>query len=136
MALERMEHYLVLSDDIEATRSFYCDLLGFRQGFRPNMDFPGYWLYLGDTPCIHVADWEGYQHYARDAEMTVSARAPGTGPVDHIAFAGSGYEEMTRTLSARGTAYEENYIADIGLHQVFLHDPSGVKIELNFMPEA
>jgi catechol 2,3-dioxygenase-like lactoylglutathione lyase family enzyme len=131
-----MEHYLVLSDDIEATRSFYCDLLGFEEGFRPPMDFSGYWLYLGDTPCIHVADWASYERYGQEARMSVSRRAEGTGPVDHIAFAGSEYDEMTSRLNARGISYETNHIADIGLRQVFLYDPSGVKIELNFMPQG
>lgn len=136
MPLQRMEHYLVLSDDIEATRSFYCDLLGFSEGFRPAMDFPGYWLYLGEVPCIHIADWTAYTKYGQEAQMSVSPRAEGTGPVDHIAFSGTGYDDMTAMLDARGVDYETNYVADVGLSQVFLYDPSGVKIELNFMPDA
>ena len=135
MPLQRMEHYLVLSDDIEATRSFYCDLLGLEEGFRPSMDFPGYWLYLGGIPCIHIADWSSYERYAREAEMSVSRRAAGTGPVDHIAFSGTDYEEMTTRLERHGVDFERNHVADVGLRQVFLHDPSGVRIELNFMPE-
>jgi catechol 2,3-dioxygenase-like lactoylglutathione lyase family enzyme len=135
MPLQRMEHYLVLSDDIEATRRFYCDLLGLETGFRPELDFAGYWLYLGETPCIHVADWAGYEGYARDTAMSVTARAPGTGPVDHIAFSGTGYDEITARLDARGVDYTKNHIEDIGLRQLFLFDPSGVKIELNFLQE-
>ena len=136
MPLQRMEHYLVLSDDIEATRSFYCDLLGFEEGFRPSMDFSGYWLYLDETPCIHIADWTSYESYARRAAMSVSQRAVGTGPVDHIAFSGTDYEEMTTRLKAHCVDYQTNHVAGIGLRQVFLHDPSGLKIELNFMPEG
>ena len=26
-----------------------------RDGFRPDLGFPGYWLYAGDVPCIHIA---------------------------------------------------------------------------------
>jgi hypothetical protein len=43
---------------------------------------------------------------------------------------------MTARLDARGVDYHKNLIADIGLRQVFLYDPSGIKIELNFMLEG
>ena len=58
MPLQRLEHYLVLSDDIHRTRDFYRDVLGMAEGFRPELDFPGFWLYLGDVPCIHIAEWQ------------------------------------------------------------------------------
>src|SRR5262245_55334798 len=52
MPLTKMEHYLVLTKDIDATRDFYCRVLGMSDGFRPPLGFPGYWLYLGDTAVI------------------------------------------------------------------------------------
>ncbi len=55
MPLLRIEHYLVLCDDVDHTRDFYRDVLGLRDGFRPDLGFPGYWLYAGDVPCIHIA---------------------------------------------------------------------------------
>jgi extradiol dioxygenase family protein len=99
------------------------------------MDFAGCWLYLDETPCIHVADWASYEAYGREANMPVSGRAAGTGPVDHIAFSATDYHDMTTRLNARGVDYDENFVADIDLRQLFLRDPSGVKVELNFMPE-
>ena len=46
MPLHRLDHVLVLTDDLEATKAFYCDVLGFEVGERPPLEFPGYWLYL------------------------------------------------------------------------------------------
>lgn len=132
MPLLRMEHYLVLSDDIEATKEFYAGALGLQEGFRPELDFPGYWLYLGDTACIHIADWPAYTVYTQQMGIPVSTKAAGTGPVDHIAFNASGFDEMRAKLAARGFELSENHIDDIGLRQLFLHDPNGVAIELNF----
>jgi len=45
MSITTMNHFTVLSDDLEATRRFYCDLFGFRVGWRPPFQFPGWWLY-------------------------------------------------------------------------------------------
>ncbi len=39
MPLTKMEHYLVLTDDIDATRDFYCQALGMHVGFRPPLGF-------------------------------------------------------------------------------------------------
>jgi catechol 2,3-dioxygenase-like lactoylglutathione lyase family enzyme len=127
-----MEHYLVLSDDIDETKDFYCSALGMREGFRPELEFPGYWLYLGDTPCIHIAEWKTYAAWTKEVGIPISAKAAGTGPVDHIAFNASGFAEMRARLVERGLALSENLLDDIGLKQLFLYDPNGVAIELNF----
>lgn len=132
MPLERMEHFLVISDDIDATRDFYCDVLGLRDGFRPELGFPGYWLYLGDVPCIHIVDWEGYDAFTRKVDIPMSRRAESTGALDHVAFNASDYDEIRGKLEARGLPYKFNDLDDIGLRQIFVHDPNGLCIELNF----
>ena len=60
-----MEHVLVLSDDIERTREFYCEVIGLTLGERPELAFPGYWLYAGELPCVHVAQRGPYLAHAR-----------------------------------------------------------------------
>ena len=132
MPLQRIEHYLVLSDDIDKTRDFYRDTLGMTQGFRPKLDFPGYWLYVGDTQCIHIAEWQTYAVWTKQVGIPISTKAPGTGPVDHIAFNAVGFDEMRARLTRQGVTLSENLLDDIGLRQLFLHDPNGVAIELNF----
>ena len=132
MPLQRMEHYLVLSDDIDRTRDFYRDALGMRQGFRPKLEFPGYWLYVGDTPCIHIAEWLTYTAWTKEVGIPISTRASGTGPVDHIAFNATGFDQMLARLAEQGVTASQNLLDDIGLKQLFLHDPNGVAIELNF----
>ena len=132
MPLLRLEHYLVLSDDIDATRDFYCDVLGMREGFRPKLDFPGYWLYVGDVPSIHIAEWESYAVWTKEVGIPISSRAKSTGAVDHIAFNASGFDEVRARLQARGIDINENLLDEIGLRQLFIYDPNGVPIELNF----
>ena len=131
MPLLRMEHYLVLSDDIEKTKDFYCDALGMREGFRPRLEFPGYWLYVGDTPCIHIGEWQTYSAHSREQQIPVTTPAPGTGPVDHIAFNGDDFDEIVARLAQHGVTAHVNHAAGGTLRQLFLTDPNGVKIEIN-----
>ena len=76
----------VLTDDIDGTRDFYCNALGMRVGPRPPLKFAGYWLYVGDTPCIHIGEWKSYVAHSTDVGIPVTRPAAGTGPLDHIAF--------------------------------------------------
>jgi len=131
MPLTQLEHYLVLTDDLDGTRDFYAKALGMRAGPRPPLGFPGYWLYVGDVPCIHIAEWESYRAYSTKAGISTSTRAAGTGPVDHIAFNGTDSRDIKSALTSHGVPFAVNDIPSIGLIQLFLHDPNGIKIEIN-----
>jgi catechol 2,3-dioxygenase-like lactoylglutathione lyase family enzyme len=131
MALTQLEHYLVLTDDLEGTRDFYAQALGLREGPRPPLGFPGYWLYAGDVPCIHIAEWKSYSAHSKNAGIPVSERASGTGPLDHIAFNAVDYEAVKATLHSHGVKVAENHVPGARLIQLFLKDPNGVKIEIN-----
>jgi catechol 2,3-dioxygenase-like lactoylglutathione lyase family enzyme len=136
MPLTKLEHYLVLTDDMEATRDFYVQALGMHVGFRPPLAFPGYWVYVGDTPCIHIAEWKSYTAHSNQKGIEVSRRADGTGPVDHIAFNAHDYDEVVGRLERFGVKARRNEQPGGLLRQLFLQDPNGVKIEINVRKPA
>ncbi len=131
MPLTKMEHLLVLTDDLETTKDFYCDVLGMRAGERPPLEFPGYWLYLGEVPCVHLAERAAYTAHAETLGLAASPPAEATGAVDHIAFAGVDYEEIAGRLERNGVEAIENVIPGAGLRQLFVRDPNGVRVEIN-----
>jgi catechol 2,3-dioxygenase-like lactoylglutathione lyase family enzyme len=131
MPLTKMEHFLVLTADIDVTRDFYCRVLGLREGFRPPLGFPGYWLYLGETAVIHIAEWRTYTEHSNGRDIPVSTPAPGTGALDHIAFNATDYDELLASLERAGIQAHRNVTNPNGLRQVFLLDPNGIKLEIN-----
>ena len=74
MPITQLEHFLVLTDDIEVTRRFYCDALGLAVGPRPPLAFAGYWLYVGNTPCVHVAERASYERHS--ATVGIPRKSP------------------------------------------------------------
>jgi catechol 2,3-dioxygenase-like lactoylglutathione lyase family enzyme len=124
MAVETLEHYTIRCRDLEATRAFYDSVLGLKSGPRPEFSFPGYWIYCGGVPTVHLVE-------AREETGEPSGRHA-TGPIDHIAFRGSDLERMREHFSNLGLEYEERSVPGGRLHQLFLHDPDGIRIELNF----
>jgi len=132
MPLIKLEHYLVLTDNIDATRDFYVDVLGMEMGFRPPLGFPGHWVYIGDTPVIHIAEWVTYTAHSKRKGVEVTTRASETGPVDHIAFAAQDYDGVLAQLQRLGVAVRANDNPGNIVRQLFLFDPNGIKIEINF----
>jgi catechol 2,3-dioxygenase-like lactoylglutathione lyase family enzyme len=131
MPITQLEHFLVLTDDVDATRDFYRDVLGLSVGPRPPLEFSGYWLYAGDVPCVHIAGRASYEATSARLGIPVSPPARGTGPFDHVAFNATDFEQVSARLARHGVAAHVNVVAGIGLRQLFLSDPNGVKIEIN-----
>lgn len=121
MAVAAIDHYTVLTNDLEATKRFYCELLGLKEGWRPAFNFPGAWLYAGDQPVVHVVAGRPFT-----AEH-------GTGGVDHVAFMAKGDpDEMLQRLQQEGLNPSTRTVPMTKIRQVFCRDPSGVQVELNY----
>lgn len=139
MPIGRLDHYSIRTLDIEASRRFYTEVMGFETGFRPPFNFPGLWLYNGapypqSTGVVHIIgidpdDPQGLRDYLGDRDI---ASLEGTGSVDHMAFTATGLADMRERLARGGIEFRERTVPSLGLHQVFLEDPSGVTIELNY----
>jgi catechol 2,3-dioxygenase-like lactoylglutathione lyase family enzyme len=134
MTVLDMEHVLVLSDDIEATREFYCTIVGLQVGERPPLEFPGYWLYAGDVPCLHIAERREYLKHAAWLGLRVAHEPPGMSAVDHIAFNANDYEAVCGRVERAGVSAVRNTVPAAGLRQLFIEDPNGVRVEINVRP--
>jgi catechol 2,3-dioxygenase-like lactoylglutathione lyase family enzyme len=134
VGLTSIQHLLVLTDDIDGTRDFYRDVLGLDEGDRPPLEFPGYWLYAQGVPCVHVADRDIYNAHAQTMGLAPSSGTHGSGVVDHVAFNASDYDEVTARLERHGVPAVKNTVPGIGMRQLFITDPNGVRIEINVLP--
>jgi catechol 2,3-dioxygenase-like lactoylglutathione lyase family enzyme len=133
LPLDRLDHFLVRAEDLEATKNFYVEVLGLRVGARPPFDFPGYWLYAGKRPQVHLAPSGGEAKSRLDAYLGNREEGGGaTGALDHVAFAGHDLAAMRKRIEERGIPYFERTIPELGIRQLFLRDPNGLTIELNF----
>lgn len=126
MPLHGLHHYTLRPVDLEETKDWYVDLLGLEVGHRPPLPFPGYWLYTGGQPTVHLIG-------PRESERDMPPRAAGqTGLLDHVAFSCTGLRAMKARLAERGVEYAERVVPRDGQIQLFLKDPNGVSVELNF----
>ena len=102
-------------------RDFYCDVIGLTEGFRPSFERFGFWLYIGDKDVLHlITPKEGDERSSRKSSF------------DHIAFKTANYESVLKKLQSLSIPFEEKLIPGMAAHQIFLRDPAGNRVELNF----
>lgn len=107
---------------LDSLKDFYCDVLGFRQGLRPEFPSFGYWLYVQETPLIHLSE-------ARDDEERMLHN---DGYLDHFAFTCSKLVDVEQSLQAHGIVYRKVQVPSTEQIQLFVQDPAGNNVELNF----
>ena len=128
MPARLLHHITIQVRDLEKTKNFYCEIVGLRVGERPPLNFPGYWLYCGDQPVVHLL---GYR--AEDKPINDGPSYPAsTGRFDHVAFNCDDLKGMRAKLQAHGVRYEERVLPRMNMTQLFYKDPDGVTVECNF----
>ena len=117
-----MNHFTILAEDERATLDFYVGLLGLTAGDRPDLGFPGAWLYSGGPQAVlHIV-------FGRPLP------AQRAGVIDHMAFTARDLKAVKARFDERGAAYDLRRQAGSGIWQLFSHDPNGARVELDFDP--
>ena len=129
MLVDKLEHYNIVTEKLDETIAFYVDVVGLENGYRPDFEFPGAWLYVGG---------HGHPQLPGGAEAVVHLmklgenRDFGSGSIDHVAFSGNDFVGYKEHLDTTDIDYIDRFIEDANIYQIFVTDPNGVKVEINF----
>jgi catechol 2,3-dioxygenase-like lactoylglutathione lyase family enzyme len=119
MPISGMNHFTVLTNDLDATNAFYVDILGLSVGFRPDLGFPGAWLYVDGQAVLHIVAGRGVPANPR-------------GVIDHMAFSALDLRAVAARLKEHGIEYDLRRLPTTGAWQLFCLDPNGARVELDF----
>ncbi len=111
---------------LEELRTFYCGVVGLSVGPRPPFQSFGYWLYADKHDVLHLTE---------SAPERPKPGAPAT-TFDHAAFTCTGRVEFEHRLALLGMTFQLVQVPETGQVQLFLHDPAGNGVELNFSNAA
>ena len=128
MAIAGLNHFNIMGSRslIREVRDFYVYVIGLSEGWRPDFDFEGHWLYAGDAPILHLmVSEEG--SVTNDGGISST-----TGHLDHIALTAADLTAVESRLVELGQVYKKKLIPGFNVTQLFLHDPIGLGVELNF----
>ena len=122
MSVGTLDHFNIRTRKLDDTVRFYEDVMGLEKGPRPNFAFPGAWMYSEGKAVVHIVD----------ISRTDEAQKPDSGVVHHVAFASRGFDGMKQRLESKKTPYDARQVPGGDLWQIFVDDPNGVMIELNY----
>jgi catechol 2,3-dioxygenase-like lactoylglutathione lyase family enzyme len=132
MAIKSIDHANIRCADLGATVAFYRDVLGMAATVPPGLTSieQGAWL-LDDSgrAVIHLGPKN--VPYPIDDDQPAASR-PDTGNLHHVALSCSGFEALRASVVATGLTVRETSIESLGLRQLFVTEPNGVLLELNF----
>ena len=122
MSVGVLDHFNIRTRKLADTVRFYEDVLGLEKGARPNFAFPGAWMYSEGKAVVHLVD----------ISQTDEQQKPDSGVVHHVAFVSRGFTGMSKRLQSRGMPFNSRQVPGGDLWQIFVNDPNGVMIELNY----
>jgi catechol 2,3-dioxygenase-like lactoylglutathione lyase family enzyme len=117
-----LDHFNIRTRKLADTVRFYEEVLGLKLGDRPNFAFPGAWMYSEGKPVVHLVD----------ISLTDEPQKPDSGVIHHVAFVSRGFAVMQQRLQSRGMAFDSRQVPGGEVWQIFVNDPNGVMIELNY----
>jgi catechol 2,3-dioxygenase-like lactoylglutathione lyase family enzyme len=117
-----LDHFNLRTRKFPETVRFYEEILGLRNGPRPSFSEPGAWLYSEGRPVVHLVDLTPSQE----------PQKPDSGVVHHVAFVSRGFDAMKAHLAAKGVEFRIVAVPGNKLWQIFVRDPNGVTVELNY----
>jgi len=117
-----LDHFNIRTRNLDETVRFYQDILGLEKGAPPNFAFPGAWMYSEGKAVVHLVD----------ISKTDERQKPDSGVVHHVAFASQGFAGMKQRMQSTGMAFDSRQVPGGDLWQIFVNDPNGVMIELNY----
>lgn len=118
-----LHHVNIETSKLEETRAFYEEMAGLKVGPRPRLSAPGYWLYHGIFPVLHLIE-------IPENDGVPPGRL---NRIDHWASLAEGYDETVEFVKSKGYMYREADIGDDHFKRLFVKDPNGATLELAFL---
>jgi len=108
MGVGLLDHFNIRTRQLGDTVRFYEEVLDLKKGDRPNFAFPGAWMYSEGKPVVHLVD------------------------ISDVAFASQDMTGMKQRLTSKGLPFDVREVPGVDVWQIFVTDPNGVMIELNY----
>ena len=127
MQVRGLNHINIVTADLDATVRFYDDLFGMKAKANPFTmpGFEGRWICdAADNAIVHVQVYNPDRH----GELKTGLN----GALDHVALNCTGFADTQQRCTDLGIEFKVNDGRVANLRQIFVNDPNGVVLELNY----
>lgn len=122
MKISKLDHVNIRTAQLQTMIDWYARTLEMAQGPRPNFPFEGAWLYIGDSPTIHLVGIEDDNSVGSESALKL----------EHFAFKATDAESFETKLNQLEEPFRRSEVKSIGLIQYNIWDPDGNHIHIDF----
>ena len=119
MQLLRLYHVNIPTANLAKMIDWYVDIMGMRNGWRPDFPFPGAWLYVGDDAVVHLVDVD-------DEPKNIDPK------IEHFAIRATGLTELLARIKKTGAEARLARVPGVPIIQANIFDPDGNHIHVDF----
>jgi glyoxylase I family protein len=134
LPIRSLHHVARVTRRLQESRLFYRDVLGFHEIPRPELGFPGAWLFNYGLQIHLIVNQVAGKPAGAAAPGAVQTAAAETATIEtrdnHLAFLVDDIEAAESRLASHGIAYRVNLQTATGLKQIFFRDPDGYHVEV------
>ena len=129
MKVNRLDHVNIQTTKLVETVRFYAGVLDLEARDPPPPLDPAevQWMHDSEDRTIFHLSTPGSLNAIEDVNIGMD-----TGAVHHVALDCSGHDSMVARLERLGLDHRLNHVQAIDLKQIFVRDPNGVLLELNY----
>jgi catechol 2,3-dioxygenase-like lactoylglutathione lyase family enzyme len=143
--ISKLDHVNIVTKNIGETIRFYTEVLGMKNAPLPGGMASNKNAFIcddNDNAVLHIqgVDPENPQPtfdsiHQRLGNLRASIELEdleGSASIEHVAFACQGYDAVRDRLGRHGLEMRFNDVPQMSLRQIFVNDPNGITLELNF----
>lgn len=135
MQVDAIDHVNIRTPDVIGTGRFFADALAMTLTSSPGNADPAKAAWVcdaGGRAVVHLAAYDILYPWEEEPPLPPPG---GSGRLHHVALRCTGYLATAERLSARGLSFRRNEVPQAGLRQLFVEEPNGILLELNFFGE-
>lgn len=126
MPVTGLDHVNIIAQDLAATVRFYSEVLGLEARNPPGGVNAANWLYDSQgSPIVHLGT-------AGEGHAAGAGADRATGAIHHLALACTDFDDTLARLASLALPHRVNAPPGRDFRQIFITDPDGVMLELNF----
>lgn len=122
MKIEKLDHVNIRTTQLDSMCSWYENVIGLKNGFRPKSRSDGCWLYAGESPIVHLVKIDDAGAIGSESSLKL----------EHFSLKARGSDEFESKLKGMNEQYKRVELAEVDLVLYNVWDPDGNHIHIDF----
>ncbi len=143
--IRSLDHVNIVTKNFPETIRFYTEVLGMKNAGLPGGMVSNKNAFIcddNDNAVLHIqgvdpqdpqSTFDSIRQRLGNLRTSIGlADLNGSASIEHVAFACHDYDAVRERLRRNGLEMRFNEVPQMGLRQIFVNDPNGITLELNF----